>query len=175
MCALFLDLSVSSKDTAHFIQKRSIRKKTLNWKMGLVCVCKFSLISRRFPLISRRFPLSSRRFPLMFWEKACQIMPNQGFRSFFVFKHMKRVNKMPRASKGDQMEDPGICVYTLWVYLESMTPLFWVMTNHFYRVLGETPGRTLDKNMCVCVCVCVCCFLRLPGTPYGRFFWVIRL
>ena len=74
----FLDFPVSSKNNAHFIQKRSIGKKPLNWKVVLVRV-------RTFPLISRRFPLISRRFPLIFRETTCQIVPNQDFRSFGVF------------------------------------------------------------------------------------------
>ena len=96
----FLDFPVSSKNNAHFIQKRSIRNKTLNWKVVLVRV-------RTFPLISRRFPLISRRFPLIFWDTTCK----SRFPLIFSFsaQNLKRAKKMPRAPKSDQMEDPGLC------------------------------------------------------------------
>ena len=95
----FLDFPVSSKNNAHFIQKRSIRNKTLNWKVVLVRV-------RTFPLISRRFPLISRRFPLIFWDTTCK----SRFPLIFSFsaQNLKRAKKMPRAPKSDQMEDPGM-------------------------------------------------------------------
>ena len=96
---LFLDFPVSSKNSAHFIQKRSIRKKTLNWNVVLVRV-------RTFPLISRRFPLISRRFPLIFRDKSCQVKISAHF--CFSAQNLKRSKRMPRAPKSDQLEDPGI-------------------------------------------------------------------
>ena len=72
-------------------KKRSFHPKTLNskdnaWKVVLVLV-------RTFPLISRRCPLISRRFPLIFRETTCQIMPIQDFRSFLFFRSKSETSK----------------------------------------------------------------------------------
>ena len=70
--------------------------KMLNWKMVLVCVRNFPLISQA---ISAHFPeehlpnYAKSRFPLIL----C-----------FSAQNLKRARTMPRAPKSDQMEDPGM-------------------------------------------------------------------
>ena len=75
----FCFFSVSSKNNAHFIQKRSIRNKTLNWKIVVVVCPHISAhvlpISAHFPpfsALSAHFPgenlpkHAKSRFPLIF-------------------------------------------------------------------------------------------------------------
>ena len=121
----FLDFPVSSKNNAHFIQKRSIRNKTR---------------VRTFPLISRRFPLISRRFPLIFWDTTCK----SRFPLIFSFsaQNLKRAKKMPRAPKSDQMEDPGMSWY---FYRCAARTVRKSGVTHFGKGVESCPQRVLRE------------------------------